>query len=80
MAAANSSSTTTQGSLTTTQGSLTSATPPPTDHALFELATPLEDDEDHLDSFYDGNPLWYRMVSSIIGVGTPLEETPRLFA
>jgi hypothetical protein len=39
----------------------------------------LEDDEDHLDTFYDDEPLYYRTVMNIIGDGTPPRQAPRLF-
>jgi hypothetical protein len=42
-------------------------TTPPTDQPQIELATPLEDDEDRLDAFYDDEPLWYRKMTNILG-------------
>jgi hypothetical protein len=55
-------------------------TPPPTDHLSIKLATPLEDDEDRLDAFYDDEPLHYCMVTNIIGDESPPGLAPRLFA
>jgi hypothetical protein len=45
-----------------------------------ELATPLEDDEDRLDAFYDDEPLHYRTVTNIIGNEVPPGLSSRLFA
>jgi hypothetical protein len=59
---------------------LPTATPPPTDHLPVELATPLEDDEDRLDAFYDDEPLRYRTMTNIIGDESPPGLAPRLFA
>jgi hypothetical protein len=36
-----------------------------------ELATPLEDDEDRLDAYYDAEPLRYRTVTNIVGDEPP---------
>jgi hypothetical protein len=44
------------------------------------LATPLENDGDRLDAFYDDEPLRYRMVTNIIGDDSPPGFAPRLFA
>jgi hypothetical protein len=56
------------------------ATPPPADQPPVEVATPLEDNEDRLDAFYDDKLLCYRMVTNIIVDGTPPGLAPRLFA
>jgi hypothetical protein len=45
-----------------------------------KLTTPLEDDEDWLDAFYDDEPLRYRTVTNIIGDESPPSLVPRLFA
>jgi len=42
-----------------------------------ELATPLEDDEDRLDAYYDAEPLRYRTVTNIVGDDTPPGLAPR---
>jgi hypothetical protein len=44
--------------------------PPPADQSHVELATPLEDDEDRLDAFYD-EPLRYCTVTNIISDESP---------
>jgi hypothetical protein len=54
------------------------ATPLPADHLPVELATPLEDDEDHLDAFYDDKPLRYRTVTNIIDDESPPGLASRL--
>jgi len=43
-----------------------------------ELATPLEDDEERLDAFYDGEPLRYRTMDNILGEEFVPEVEPRL--
>jgi hypothetical protein len=45
-----------------------------------EYATPLEDDEDRLDTYYDDEPLCYRTVANILGEESPLDHPERLFA
>ena len=60
-------------------------TPPPTTtlpavQPQIELATPLEDDEDRLDAFYDDEPLRYHKVTNILGDVSPPGLAPRLFA
>lgn len=40
---------------------------------------PLEDGEDRLDMFYNDEPLRYRMVTNIIGDGTPPGQAMWLF-
>ena len=45
-----------------------------------EYATPLEDDEDHLDAYYDDDPLWYLRVVNILGEQSPPNQPERLFA
>jgi hypothetical protein len=45
-----------------------------------ELATPLEDDEDRLDAFYNDEPLRYRTMTNIIGDESSQGLAPRLFA
>ena len=42
--------------------------------------TPLEDDEDRLDAFYDDEPLHYRTMANILGDDSPPGQAPRLFA
>ena len=42
--------------------------------------TPLEDDEDSLDAYYDDEPLRYRTVMNIIGDQSPSGQAERLFA
>jgi hypothetical protein len=54
------------------------ATAPST--SQIELATPLEDDEDRLDAFYDDEPLRYHTVTIIIGNEFPQGLASRLFA
>jgi hypothetical protein len=44
-----------------------------------ELATPVEDDEDRIDVFYNGEPLRYRTVTNIIGNESSPDLAPRLF-
>ena len=41
--------------------------------------TPLEDDEDCLDAYYDDEPLQYRTVANILGEQSPLDQPERLF-
>jgi len=45
-----------------------------------ESATPLEDDGDRLDTFYDGEPLRYHRIDDILGVEAVLEAEPRVCA
>jgi hypothetical protein len=45
-----------------------------------EYATPLEDDENRLDAYYDNEPLRYRTVANILGEESPLDHPKRLFA
>jgi hypothetical protein len=45
-----------------------------------ELATPLEDNEDRLDGFYDDEPLRYRTVTNIISDESSLVLVLHLFA
>ena len=45
-----------------------------------EYATPLEDDEDRLDAYYDDEPLRYRTVANILGEQSPPDQPERLFA
>ena len=42
--------------------------------------TPLEDDEYHLDAYYDDEPLWYRMMANILGDQSALGQAEWLFA
>jgi hypothetical protein len=42
--------------------------------------TPLEDNEDCLDSYYDDEPLRYRMVASILSDQSSPDQAERLFA
>ena len=44
-----------------------------------EFATPLEDDEDRLDAYYDDEPLRYRTMTNIIGDHPPPPPPQRLF-
>ena len=44
-----------------------------------EFATPLEDDEDRLDAYYDDEPLRYRQMTNIIGDHPPPPPPQRLF-
>lgn len=44
-----------------------------------EFATPLEDDEDRLDVYYNDEPLRYRMMANILGDQSASEEVERLF-
>ena len=39
-----------------------------------EYATPLEDDEDRLDAYYDNESLRYRTVANILGEQPPLDQ------
>jgi hypothetical protein len=45
-----------------------------------EFATPLEDDEDRLNAYYNGEPLRYRMMANIFGNHSPPLSSQRLFA
>jgi hypothetical protein len=45
-----------------------------------EFATPLEDDEDKLDAYYNGEPLRYRTMANIFGNHSPHSLSQRLFA
>jgi hypothetical protein len=42
--------------------------------------TPLEDDEDCLDAYYDDEPLRYRTVANILEEQSPLDQPEWLFA
>jgi hypothetical protein len=53
--------------------------PSPADQTHVELATPLEDDEDRLDAFYDDEPLRYYTVTNIIGNESPPGLATRFF-
>ena len=44
-----------------------------------EYAMPLEDEEDRLDAYYDDEPLRYRMVASILGDQSSLDQPKRIF-
>jgi hypothetical protein len=44
-----------------------------------EFATPLEDDEDRLDAYYNGEPLRYRTMANIFGNHSPPPPSQRLF-
>jgi hypothetical protein len=41
---------------------------------------PLKDDEDHLNVYYDDEPLLYHTVANILGEQSPPEQPERLFA
>ena len=45
-----------------------------------EYATPLEDDEDRLDAYYDNEPMRYSTVASILGDQSSPDQFERLFA
>jgi hypothetical protein len=45
-----------------------------------EFATPLEDDEDKLDAYYNGEPLRYYTMANIFGNHSPPPPSQRLFA
>jgi hypothetical protein len=45
-----------------------------------EFATPLEDDENRLDVYYNGEPLRYRTMVNIFGNHSPPYPSQRLFA
>jgi hypothetical protein len=45
-----------------------------------EYVTPLEDDEDRLDAYYDDEPLRYRTVANILREESPPDHPERLFA
>ena len=45
-----------------------------------KYATPLEDDEDRLDAYYDDEPLRYHTVADILGDQSPLDQPEWLFA
>ena len=45
-----------------------------------EFATPLVDDEDRLNAYYDDEPLWYRTMMNIIGDHPPPPPPQHLFA
>jgi hypothetical protein len=45
-----------------------------------EYTTPLENDEDRLDTYYDDEPLRYHMVASILGDQSSPDQPERLFA
>jgi hypothetical protein len=44
-----------------------------------KYTTPLEDDEDRLDAYYDNEPLRYRTVANILGEQSPPDQPERLF-
>jgi len=48
-------------------------------HPEVEYATPLEDDEDRLDAYYDDEPLRYYTVANILGEQSPSNQPERLF-
>jgi len=60
--------------------SSSATTPTTTIQPQVELATPLEDNEDRLDTFYEDEALQYRRVTNIIGDESPPGLAPRLFA
>ena len=45
-----------------------------------EFTTPLEDNEERLDAYYDDEPLRYRTMTNIIGDHPPPPPPQRLFA
>jgi hypothetical protein len=45
-----------------------------------EFATPLDDDEDRLDAYYNGEPLRYRTMANIFSNHSPPLPFERLFA
>jgi hypothetical protein len=45
-----------------------------------EFATPPEDDEDRLDTYYNGKPLRYRTMANIFDNHSPSPSSQRLFA
>jgi len=53
-------------------------TPAAAEQAPIESATPLEDDEDCLDAFYNGEPLQYRTIENIISDKAIPGVEPRL--
>jgi len=56
------------------------ATPAHIGQPEVEYATPLEDDEDHLDAYYDDEPLRYRTVANILSDQSASGQAERLFA
>jgi hypothetical protein len=56
------------------------ATPAHAGQAGVEYATPLEDDKDRLDAYYDDEPLRYHTVANILGEQSPPDQPERLFA
>jgi hypothetical protein len=40
-------------------------TPAHVEHNPVEFATPLSHDEERIDTYYDGEPLWYRMMENL---------------
>jgi hypothetical protein len=57
-----------------------SATPGGAAQTQIESATALQDDEDRLDAFYDGEPLRYRRLDNILGDEAVPEVEPRVCA
>ncbi|XP_066375178.1 uncharacterized protein [Miscanthus floridulus] len=64
----------------TTSSTSSAATPAHAGWPEVEYATPLEDDEDRLDAYYDDEPLRYRTVANILGEQSPPDQPERLFA
>ena len=56
------------------------ATPAHAGQLEIEYTTPLEDDEDCLDAYYDDEPLRYCTVTNIIGDQLPSGQVEQLFA
>lgn len=57
-----------------------SATPREAAQTQIESTTPLQDDEDRLDAFYDGEPLRYRRIDNILGDEAVPDVEPRVCA
>ncbi|WVZ78040.1 hypothetical protein U9M48_025815, partial [Paspalum notatum var. saurae] len=52
---------------TVTPSGTSTPTPARVDHGMAEFATPLSHDEERLDAYYDGEPLWYRTMENLFG-------------
>jgi hypothetical protein len=52
--------------LTATSPGTSTPTPARVEHNPVEFATPLSHDEEHIDAYHNGEPLWYRTMEDIL--------------
>ena len=51
---------------TATPPGTSTPTPARAEHSPVEFATPLSHDEEHVDAYHDGEPLWYRTLEDLL--------------